>query len=101
MAVVEVKFMGSALKSVKPRIESLSLEGITTVKDLLERLSLTFKDELGIKLLMEDGTISRYIFVVVNGVNITHVDGLDTRLKDKDRVSIVPALIGGGCCCLS
>ena len=98
MAAVEVKFMGSVLKPVESKIERLSLEGISTVKDLLERLSFTFKDELGVKLLMEDGTISRHIFVVVNGVNISHVDGLDTRLKDKDRVSIVPALIGGGFC---
>ena len=101
MAVVEVKFMGSVLKPVEPKIERVSLDGISTVKDLLERISLIFKDELGIKLLKEDGTISRYIFVVVNGVNISHVDGLDTRLKDKDRVSIVPALIGGGLCSLS
>jgi len=96
MKEVEIKFLGSALKPVEPNLRKVGLkDDENSVKDLLEKVSDTFKSELGTKVLEDDGRLSKYVLVIVNGVNITHIAGLDTEIKDGDKVSIVPAMIGG------
>jgi sulfur-carrier protein len=42
------------------------------------------------------GGVRRFINVFVNGEDIRHIQGLDTRLKPGDELSIVPAIAGGG-----
>ena len=47
-------------------------------------------------LLTEDGTDkSNDVLILVNGHLIAHLDGLETKLSDKDAVAISP-VIGGG-----
>jgi len=41
------------------------------------------------------GSVRRFINVFVNGEDIRHIQGLDTRLKPGDELSIVPAIAGG------
>lgn len=47
------------------------------------------------KLLDGDGNVKRFINVFVNDDEIRTLDGLDTEVSDRDRVSIVPAMAGG------
>lgn len=47
------------------------------------------------KLLDGDGNVKRFINVFVNDDEIRTLDGLDTLVSDRDRVSIVPAMAGG------
>lgn len=96
MKEIELKFMGSALKPVEPSLRKVKLEeDERSVKNLIEKVSDIFKEELGIEILEDDGRVSKYILIIVNGVNITHKDGLKTEIRDGDKVSIVPAMIGG------
>jgi len=96
MKEIELKFMGSALMPVEPSLRKVKLEeDERSVKNLIEKISDIFKEELGIEILEEDGRVSKYILIIVNGVNITHKDGLKTEIRDGDKVSIVPAMIGG------
>jgi len=48
------------------------------------------------KLFSPDGTdIGMDAIIMVNGRNITHLDGKGTRLADTDAVSIFPLVAGG------
>jgi molybdopterin synthase sulfur carrier subunit len=65
-----------------------------TVVELVENLE---KAHPGIreKLLDEKGEIRRYVNIYVNEEDIRFLDGAQTALKDRDVVSIVPAIAGG------
>lgn len=43
----------------------------------------------------ESGNIRRFINIYVNEEDIRFLDGTATRVKEGDRVSIVPAIAGG------
>lgn len=47
------------------------------------------------KVLDDGGDVKRFINVFVNDDEIRTLQGLETPVKDDDRVSIVPAMAGG------
>ncbi|MEZ4679509.1 MAG: MoaD/ThiS family protein [Caldilineaceae bacterium] len=47
------------------------------------------------KLLDESGDVKRFINVFVNDDEIRTLQGLETPVKENDKVSIVPAMAGG------
>ena len=47
------------------------------------------------KLVDEEGSIRRFVNVYVNDEDIRFLDGADTKVKDGDSVTIVPAIAGG------
>ncbi|HRW08709.1 MAG TPA: MoaD/ThiS family protein [Caldilineaceae bacterium] len=47
------------------------------------------------KLLDDNGEVKRFINVFVNDDEIRTLQGLDTPVKENDKVSIVPAMAGG------
>ena len=69
-----------------------------TLGDLLRKLSKEgFGGELEGMILDPETSRSRpHIAILINGNHYTHLpDGLDTRLKDGDEVSIFPPIAGG------
>ncbi|MEX1019966.1 MAG: MoaD/ThiS family protein [Litorilinea sp.] len=48
------------------------------------------------KVLDDQGNVKRFINIFVNDDEIRTLQGLDTPVSDQDRVSIVPAMAGGG-----
>ena len=47
------------------------------------------------KVLDDDGEVKRFINIFVNDDEIRALQGLDTPVRDGDKVSIVPAMAGG------
>lgn len=45
--------------------------------------------------LRPDGTLSPFVNVYVNGDDVRHRDGLDTRVGASDVVVLLPAMAGG------
>lgn len=65
-----------------------------TVQELIENLEKKFpgmKD----RLCDETGKIRRFINIYVNEKDIRFLDNENTKLKDGDEVSIIPAIAGG------
>ena len=65
-----------------------------TVADLVQNLE-TSHPGLRDRLLDEGGELRRFVNIYVNEEDIRFLDGLKTALKDRDDVSIVPAIAGG------
>jgi MoaD family protein len=67
---------------------------VTTVEEALMKLEKLFP---GLKdfLLDESQGLRRYVNIFVNNDNIRSGAGLTTKLKDGDRVNIIPAIAGG------
>jgi molybdopterin converting factor small subunit len=47
------------------------------------------------KQIMQDGNLHRFVNIYLNDEDIRYMQQLDTRVKDGDSVSILPALAGG------
>jgi len=66
---------------------TLEVEGAKTVGELIDLLDSRYP---GFKKELEKGFL-----ILVNGVNVLHLKGLDTEIKDGDTVVIFPP-VGGG-----
>jgi len=65
-----------------------------TVADVIENLEVSHPG-LRDRLLDEGGELRRFVNIYINEEDIRFLDGLKTVLKDRDDVSIVPAIAGG------
>lgn len=65
-----------------------------TVAELVQNLEVAHPG-IREKLLDESGEIRRYVNIYVNEEDIRFLDGAQTALKERDVVSIVPAIAGG------
>jgi molybdopterin synthase sulfur carrier subunit len=64
-----------------------------TVKDVIETLE---KNHPGIReRLLDDKGVRRFVNIYVGDEDIRFLDGLGTKLKGTDEISIVPAIAGG------
>jgi len=45
--------------------------------------------------IMQGGSLHRFVNIYLNDEDIRYLDQLNTRLKDGDSISILPALAGG------
>ncbi len=65
-----------------------------TVAELVDNLEAAHPG-IREKLLDESGEIRRYVNIYVNEEDIRFLDGAQTALRERDVVSIVPAIAGG------
>jgi len=64
-----------------------------TVKDVIENLE---QNHPGIReRLLDDKGVRRFVNIYVGDEDIRFLDGLATKLKASDEISIVPAIAGG------
>jgi molybdopterin synthase sulfur carrier subunit len=50
---------------------------------------------IGERLLDEDGKLRRFVNVFLDDEDVRFLDGLETRVADRQTISIVPAVAGG------
>ncbi len=94
MPKVRVKTLG-ALYTLLGRMEHLvELEGNATVRDVISKLVEQYP-KLGEEILDESGELREDHRVLLNGRDITHLKGLDTKVVDGDNLAIIPP-VGGG-----
>lgn len=88
---VEVKVTATLQKVVGGQ-RSVQGDG-ATVREVLEDLD---RKHPGIMdMVMVDGQIHRFVNIYLNDEDVRFLDKLDTRLKEGDILSILPALAGG------
>lgn len=65
----------------------------STVRDIIEDLERKYP---GIKdRLCDDKGVRRFVNIYQNEEDIRFLDALDTKVKDGDSISVVPAIAGG------
>ncbi len=86
-------FIPSPLRRYTAGQSKVQVSG-ATINELIENLERQFP---GVKsrLCDESGQIKRYVNVFVNDEEIRALQGANTRLADRDEITIVPAMAGG------
>lgn len=66
----------------------------SSVAELMERIIEQYPD-VKIHLVDSDGSLRRYFNIFVNGTHIRDLEGLETALKDEDKVILMASAAGG------
>ncbi|MCW4033692.1 MAG: MoaD/ThiS family protein [Candidatus Bathyarchaeota archaeon] len=94
MISINVKFFGVLRNYIKRGNSRISLDEPANVETLiikLSRQSSQFKELIGI----ETKELSSNIIVIVNGKEVSILNGIQTNLHDGDNIILIPAVHGG------
>ena len=82
------------LRKLTAESETVTAEG-GTIGAILASLDSTYPGLIE-RICDEQGRVRRFVNLYVNGDDIRFLQQLETKLKDGDEISIVPAIAGGG-----
>ena len=97
MAAIKVKLIATLGRLAGRDVIEISVDGDgLTVRDVLSKLHEVSSDEL-MERLFKQGSMELQsdILVLVNDVEISALDGLDTVVRDGDTVVLLPTVHGG------
>jgi molybdopterin synthase sulfur carrier subunit len=92
---VTVKFFTTLREITDKREEEIKSSKDLTVGELLEQLSKKYGRRFMDYVYDKKGNVQSYLQFLVNGRSITTREGFKTKLKEGDRVAIIPP-VGGG-----
>jgi len=92
---VTVKYFTTLREITDKREEEIKFSSDLTVGELLERLSKKYGRKFVDYVYDKGGNVQSYLQFLVNGRSVTTLEGLKTKLKEGDRVAIIPP-VGGG-----
>ena len=92
---VTIKFFTTLREVAGKREERIELSNGTTVEELLRLLSRKYGKGFINYVYDEKANVRGYLQFLVNGKSITTLQGFKTRLKDGDKIAIIPP-VGGG-----
>ncbi len=90
---IKVKYIASISEITGQVVEYVDLAGETTLREFLGRLSEKYPN-LGSRIFKGDA-LADDIIILVNGRSIDWLNGLQTRIRDGDEVTIMPPAGGG------
>ncbi|MEZ4656069.1 MAG: MoaD/ThiS family protein [Caldilineaceae bacterium] len=86
-------FIPTPMRRLTNGQSKVSIDG-GTVRGLIQAMDQTYPG-IAQRLLDEQGAPKRFINIFLNDDGIDALQGMDTPVRDGDRISIVPALAGG------
>jgi molybdopterin synthase sulfur carrier subunit len=92
MAKINVNLYGELVNLTQKKIIKVN---VSTIKEAIDQLVANHGEKLKERIYKEKGKIRRFINIYVNGKDIRFLDHLNTKLKEGDKVAIIPA-VGGG-----
>ncbi|NNL84342.1 MAG: MoaD/ThiS family protein [Myxococcales bacterium] len=92
---MQVNFFATLRSAVGQKTVEIPTESGDTVGSLLRRVLATYPD-LEPLMLDDEGELSRYVHIFVNGRGVVHLpQRLDTPLAEDHTIDFFPAVAGG------
>jgi molybdopterin synthase sulfur carrier subunit len=92
---VAVRFFTVLREMTGKREEEIETSNAIKIQDVLDHLSKLYGSKFVKYVFDEKGDHRGYLQFLINGRSITTLQGFETKLKDGDRVAIIPP-VGGG-----
>ncbi len=92
MASVEISIPSTLNRGAGERKVRLEAE---TLKDAIDALVMMLGNDFARRVLDSNGRPKALINIYINGKNARFLGGLDAKLKDDDKIAILPAVAGG------
>lgn len=87
---IEILLFGQLSELTGSRKEMVLMQEGSRLFDLIEQLSRKYKPAFREKL-----NHTETLRILINGREYNLLDGIDTRLKDKDTIAFLPPIDGG------
>ena len=94
MAIL-VKFIGSLHHFFEKGIKKFDYENNMSIKKLIDLIINTKPNVKEILISTQNNEFQLNSLILVNGVEISVLNGLETELSDKDEVTLIPVIHGG------
>lgn len=88
----ELKFFANFRETVGQKTLVREYDDGATVGGVLNAVTAEFPE---LDLFEEDGSLRDYITVMRDGRDVTHIDGLETRLEGGESIAVFPPVAGG------
>ena len=95
MDSIQVEFVGMLIEKIGVCKSSVMIDDSITVRSLIQRLMTDFNVENDILRDWDTGSLEQRVLILINGKEISVLEGAETRLVDGDLVSIIPISHGG------
>ena len=95
MIDVKIKFLSLLTDITKIKELNLSIHENSTIKEILDRLIIKFGKNFESKILDSPNSLSKYIILGLNGIDIRTLNNLDTIVNHHDKILLLPAIAGG------
>ena len=94
---VTIEYLGYIKQSLGlTQAENLEIKTNASVRDLLVQLAEKHGEPFKKSVyLPEDKDLQPHHILALNGLMVNLINGLDTKLKEGDRVTIMPVVTGG------
>ena len=92
---IKVRYFTTLRELAGTREEEFCLEEASTLATLIREISTKYGAEAHMYMHGPNGRLDPSLKVLVNGVDIRRLQGLETTLKDGDVMAVIPP-IGGG-----
>lgn len=90
-----MKFFTALREVVGKKEEAFEFSRGTTFKELLKHLSENYGQAFREYIYNDKGRPKGHLEFLINGKSITTLKGFETKLKDGDKIAIIPP-VGGG-----
>jgi len=93
--VIIVKFIGSLRNFFEEGNETFDYETDITIKELINRIINTKPNIKELLISPQNDEFRLNSLILVNGVEISVLNGLETKLFDEDEITLIPVIHGG------
>jgi molybdopterin converting factor small subunit len=94
MAII-VKFIGSLRNFFEEGNETFDYETDITIKELINLIINTKPNIKELLISPQNDEFRLNSLILVNGVEISVLNGLETKLFDEDEITLIPVIHGG------
>ena len=93
--VIIVKFIGSLRNFFEEGNETFDYETDITIKELINLIINTKPNIRELLISPQNDEFRLNSLILVNGVEISVLNGLETKLFDEDEITLIPVIHGG------
>ena len=95
MIAVKISFLSLLKDRIGVKELNMDLEDNSTVNDVFLKLFEKFGEDIKTVLVKKTGELNDHVVIMLNEKNIRSLDDLNTKIKNKDEITLLPAIAGG------
>ena len=95
MIAIKISFLSLLKDRFGAKELNLDLEDNATINDVFTKLVEKFGDDIKTVLVKKTGDPNDHLVIMLNEKNIRSLDDLNTKIQNKDEITLLPAIAGG------
>ena len=95
MIAVKISFLSLLKSRIGVKNLNMDLEDESTINDVFAKLFEKYGEDIKNVLVKKTGDLNDHVVIMLNEKNIRSLDELNTKIHNKDEITLLPAIAGG------